>query len=119
MQSIKHLVHFSLILHLAYWKKLFILYRSRLERISLSNVITKEKIIGPFNWHDYYNLTLPAEKFIIQHQLSDLAKFTEINFMKLNKSKTKCFPFISSTTKDFMPQLPLEQGSLLEVIYEL
>ena len=39
--------------------------------------------------------------------------------MKLNKSKTKCFPFISSITKDFMPQLSLEEGSFLEVIYEL
>ena len=39
--------------------------------------------------------------------------------MKLNKSKTKCFPFISSITKDFMPQLSLEKGSFLEVIYEL
>ena len=90
-----------------------------LEKISLSNLIQKERIIGPLNWHDRFNLTLPSESFILQHQLTDLAKFTESNFMKLNKSKTKCLPFISSTTKDFMPQLSLEDGNYLEVIYQL
>ena len=39
--------------------------------------------------------------------------------MKLNKSKTKCFPFITRQTKDFMPQLSLEEGNFLEVIYQL
>ena len=38
--------------------------------------------------------------------------------MKLNKYKTKVFPFISSITKDFMPQLSLEEASFLEVIYQ-
>ena len=39
--------------------------------------------------------------------------------MKLNSKKTKCIPFISSRTKDFMPQLALSDGVNLEVIYQL
>ena len=39
--------------------------------------------------------------------------------MVLNSSKTKCLPFIMSRTKDFIPQLSLEEGSNLEVIYSL
>ena len=39
--------------------------------------------------------------------------------MKLNHKKTKCIPFNSSKSKDFMPQLQLEDGSYLEVIYQL
>ena len=100
-------------------KKAYVDDLTMLERISLSSLITKERIIGPLNWHDRFNLTLPPESFILQHHLSDLTKFTENNFMRLNKSKTKCFPFISSITKDFMPQLSLEEGSFLEVIYQL
>ena len=39
--------------------------------------------------------------------------------MKLNSKKTKCLPFVRSKTKDFMPQLQLEDGNYLEVIYQL
>ena len=39
--------------------------------------------------------------------------------MKLNSKKTKCIPFINSKTKDFLPQLSLEQDSHIEVIYQL
>ena len=87
--------------------------------LSLSNLVRKETIVGPLNWHDRFQLTLPAEKSILQHQLVDLQFFTEQHHMKLNKNKTKCLPFINSKTKDFMPQLVLEEGSYLEVIYEL
>ena len=40
--------------------------------------------------------------------------------MGLNKKKTKCLPFISSTTNDFMPELKIgEEDDCLEVIWEL
>ena len=39
--------------------------------------------------------------------------------MVLNQKKTKCLPFINSKTKDFMPQLKVNDDSLLEVIYDL
>jgi hypothetical protein len=90
-----------------------------LERISLTNLVRKETIVGPLNWHDWFQLTLPAEKSILQHQLFDLQIFTEQHHMKLNRSKAKCLPFNNSSTKDFVQQLTLEEGSYLEVIYEL
>ena len=90
-----------------------------LEKISLSNLIKKEKIIGPLNWHDRFELTLPADKFILQHKLQDLQVFTNMHFMKLNSKKTKCMPFINSLTKDFEPRLSLEDGKYLEVIYQM
>jgi hypothetical protein len=100
-------------------KKSYIDDLTLLEKILLSNLIEKEKIIGPLNWHDRFNLTLPSDKFTLQHQLADLEKFTNDHFMKLNSKKTKCIPFISSRTKDFMPQLSLNDGEQLEVIYKL
>ena len=100
-------------------KKSFIDDLTLLERINLNNLVRKETIVGPLNWHDRFQLTLPADKSILQHQLVDLQLFTEQHHMKLNKSKTKCLPFISSNTRDFMPQLALEEDSYLEVIYEL
>ena len=39
--------------------------------------------------------------------------------MKLNSQKTKCEPYNNSKTKDFMPQLKLEEDSFLKVIYEI
>ena len=85
----------------------------------MSNLTRKETIVGPLDWHDRFQLTLPANKSILQHQLLDLQEFSKLHHMKLNKSKTKCLPFINSKTRDFMPQLSLEEGTSLEVIYEL
>ena len=100
-------------------KKGFIDDLTLLERISLKDLVQKEKIIGPLNYHDRYNLTLPPQKSILQHQLQDLKVFTDQHHMKLNSKKTKCIPFNTSKSKDFMPQLQLEDGSYLEVIYQL
>ena len=100
-------------------KKSYIDDLTMLEKISLSNLIKKEKIIGPLNWHDRFELTLPADKFILQHKLQDLQVFTNMHFMKLNSKKTKCMPFINSLTKDFEPRLSLEDGKYLEVIYQM
>ena len=39
--------------------------------------------------------------------------------MILNSKKTKCLPFNNSLTKDFVPQLSVEPGRNLEVIYKM
>ena len=62
---------------------------------------------------------MPPHKSILQHQMQDLKVFTKQHHMVLNSKKTKCIPFNSSKSKDFMPQLQLEDGSFLEVIYQL
>ena len=64
-------------------------------------------------------MEMPKDKSIIQHQLEDLVLYTSQNSMVLNSKKTKCLPFIMSRTKDFLPELTLEEGSYLEVIYSL
>ena len=100
-------------------KKSFIDDLTLLEKISLSNLVEKNKIIGPFNFHDRFNLTMPHQYSILQHQIEDLQIFTKEHHMKLNSSKTKCIPFINSLTKDFEPQLIIDNSSYLEVIYKL
>ena len=100
-------------------KKSFIDDLTLLEKISLSNLVKKSKIIGPFNFHDRFNLTMPHHYSILQHQIEDLQIFTKEHHMKLNSSKTKCIPFINSLTKDFVPQLTIDNSSYLEVIYKL
>jgi hypothetical protein len=100
-------------------KKAYIDDLTLLEKISLAKLIEKERIIGPLDWHDRFNLTMPPSKSILQHQLFDLSNYTKNHFMVLNKKKTKCIPFVNSKTKDYMPQLSLEEGEYLEVIYQL
>ena len=100
-------------------KKSYIDDLTLLEKIKLSDLEPKNRLIGPLTYHDRFNLTLPADKSILQHQLEDLKIFTEKNSMMLNKKKTKCMPFISSRSKDFMPELRLEEETNLEVIYQL
>ena len=100
-------------------KKSFIEYLTLLEKISLSHLIEKESIIGPLNFHNRFNLMLPQDKSILQHQMSDLQYFTKQHHMKLNSRKTKCLPFINSLTKDFLPEIQMDEGECLEVIYQL
>ena len=100
-------------------KKSFIDDLTLLERILLSDLVQKERIIGPLNFHDRFNLVLPPESSILQHQLEDLKNFTTQHHMVINSKKTKCLPFNNSLTKDFLPQFQLEEGVYLEVIYQL
>ena len=99
-------------------KKSYIDNLTLLEKISLSQLIQKERIMGPPSFYDRFNLTLPPEKSILQHQLQDLARFTKEHSMVLN-SKNTSMPFIKSLTKDFMPQLSIEPGTHLKVIYQI
>ena len=100
-------------------KKAYIDDLTLLENISLSKLIPKTRIIGPPNFHDRFHLKLSEKESILQHQLEDLKQFTKTHSMKINSLKTKCLPFINSRTKDFVPELTLEEGSHLEVIYQL
>ena len=100
-------------------KKSYIDDLTLLEKISLSQLIQKYRIMGPLDFHDRFNLALPPDKSILQHQLQDLVRFTKEHSMVLNSKKTKCMPFVNSLTKDFMPQLSIEPGNHLEVIYQL
>jgi hypothetical protein len=100
-------------------KKSFIDDLTLLEKVSLNDLQQKARIIGPLNFHDRFNLTLPPEKSILQHQMQDMQIYTSDRHMKLNSSKTRCIPFNNSETRDFMPQIQLEEGTFLEVIYEL
>ena len=85
----------------------------------MSHLIQKKRNIGPLNYHDRFNLMLPRNRSILQHQVSDLKIFTQQQHMKLNSRKTKCMPFISSLTKDVMRQISIEDDETLEVIYQL
>ena len=89
------------------------------EKISLSQLIQKGRIIGPLNYHDRFNLMLPKNLCILQHQISDLQIFTKEHHMKLNNQKTKCMPFINSLTTDYMPQISIGNEETLEVIFQL
>ena len=62
---------------------------------------------------------MPQNQSILQHQLHDLANFTKQPSMVINSKKTKVLPFIKSKTKDFLPQLSIENDTYLEVIYKL
>jgi hypothetical protein len=90
-----------------------------LEKISLSSLVDKPRIIGPPPYHGRFHLALPLEQSILQHQLTDLQEYTRLNSMVINKKKTKCLPFNNSLSKDFMPELSLDGSELLEVIYQL
>jgi hypothetical protein len=85
----------------------------------VTNLVEKDRIIGPLPFHGRFNLELPAEKSILQHQLEDLLKYTEENSMVINSKKTKVLPFNHSRTKDFMPELYIDRETPLEVIYSL
>ena len=90
-----------------------------LEKIELSKLKEKERIIGPLDYRDRFNLTMAPEDSILRHQLEDLVLYTQKHHMVLNSKKTKCIPFINSQTKDFMPQLKIQEDDFLEVIYQL
>ena len=100
-------------------KKAFVDDLTLLEKISLKDLEKKDRIIWPLYYHDRHNLTMPPHKSILQHQLQDLKFFTTQHHMLLYSKKTKCIPFNSSKSRDVMPELQLEDGTYLEVIYQL
>ena len=92
---------------------------SMLECINLkSSLQPLAPYFGPRNKHEQHDLYLPVDCSVLQHQLCDLARFTEANKMKINHKKTKIIPFNFSKKYDFLPQLHFPNHEPLEVIYE-
>ena len=54
----------------------------------------KGRIIGPLNYHERFNLTMPSYQFILQHQLNNLVQYTNCRKMVLNAKKIKCLQII-------------------------
>ena len=100
-------------------KKKYVDDLSLLEVVDLkTKLVPAPTIIGPRNIHESSGLHLPADKSILQHQLNDLANFTEENKMKINEKKSKVIPFNFSQKYDFVPQLSFPNSDHLEVIYQ-
>ena len=87
-------------------KKKYVDDLSLLEAVDLTTALVHfTPIIGPPNIHEVPGLALPPDLSILQHQLADLAVFTEKNKMKINHKKTKILPFNFTKKYDFLPQL--------------
>ena len=52
-------------------KKSFIDDLTLLEKISLSNLVEENTIIGPLNFHGRFNLTMSHQYSILQHKIED------------------------------------------------
>ena len=86
-------------------KKKYVDDLTLLEAISLpTTLVPAPPFIGPPNIHEMPQLALPPDLSILQHQLADLAMFTEENKMKINHKKTKILPFNFSKKFDFLPR---------------
>ena len=71
------------------------------------------------NYHERCGLVLPPQNNPLQDQLDQLSEFTDQHLMKLNKKKTKIFPFNFTKTRDFVPAVYIPGGSEpLEVVYQ-
>ena len=55
-------------------KKSYIDDLTLLEKLSLTDLVLKSRIIGPLAYHDRFNLTLLPGNSILQHQLVDLVE---------------------------------------------
>ena len=83
-----------------------------------NNLVPKEVIIGPPNYHERHGLHFPAENTILQHKLEDLLAFTQENEMKINVKKTNIIPFNFTKSLDFIPQLSFPGEDPIDVIYQ-
>ena len=88
-------------------KEAYINDLTMLEKICLLDLVEKNPIIGPLDFHDRFHLTLPPDRFILQYKLGDLKIETKKNSMLLNKKKTKSLLFTTTKTRDFLPQLSM------------
>ena len=68
-------------------KKAFVDDLTLLEKISLSRLVQKERIVGPPQYHGRFHLIQPKSESILQHQLEDLVVYTNQNSMVLNSKR--------------------------------
>ena len=72
----------------------------------------------PLTYHSRTEHRLPAENSKTQAQVNAIVKYAEENEMKLNKKKTKVMLFNNAKTKDFTPELVIEDETI-EVVEQL
>ena len=71
-------------------KKKYVDDLTLLEKVDLpATLVPTVPIIGPANLHEVPGLSLPPQQSVLQHQLADLAVFTDSHKMKINSKKTK------------------------------
>ena len=85
----------------------------------------KQALCSDFNrwptrdYHERFGLVLPPQNNPLQEQIDQLSEFTDSHLMKLNKKKTKIFPFNFSKTRDFIPAVSIPgESEPLEVVYQ-
>ena len=86
-------------------KKKYVDDLSMLEVVKLEKLVPIEPFIGPLNYYERHGFHLPPSESILQHQLDDLLKFTQLNQMLINKKKTFVMPFNFYKTKNFIPKI--------------
>ena len=76
------------------------------------------ELIGPLNFHDRFELSLPDNENKLQEAINKLKAYTVENEMKINKKKTKVMLFNQAIKYDFMPEIKLDDGESAEVVEE-
>ena len=61
---------------------------------------------------------LPSEKSKLQEQLQELNEYAEVNEMRINHDKSKVMIFNTARTRDFMPDIHIDDNSF-EVVDEM
>ena len=89
-------------------KKAFVDDLTLLEKISLSKLRKKNRIIGPPSFHDRFHLEFPAKDSILQHQLEDLKNFTTEHSMIINSKKRSVSPSSVAKQEIFCQHSPLK-----------
>ena len=88
-------------------------------RINLKQSLCSDRNKWPTrDYHERFGLVLPPQNNPLQEQTNQLSDFTDMQRMKLNKKKTKIFPFNFSKTRDFIPAVCIPgESEPLEVVY--
>ena len=91
------------------------------ECIHLKEVLKKDTANSPARPLTYHNRTkhiFPSDESEIQMQLNELSRYADVNEMKINKEKTKVMLFNTAKTRDFTPQMKIENEEI-EVVEKL
>ena len=76
------------------------------------------ELIRPLNYHERTGHVLPSEKSKLQEQLHELNEYAEVNEMRINHDKSKVMIFNTARTRDFMPDIHIDDNSF-EVVDEM
>ena len=81
------------------------------EAIDLKTLLEKDTnnvLEKPLTYHNRTEHILPPHKSRVQEQLNDILEYANENEMKINKRKTKVMVFNTARTRDFTPELNIE-----------